>query len=340
MDKPLIDVPVSMIFFNRPDTLKKVFDAVREAKPTKLFLIQDGARDNREDDVINIEKCRKIFDDIDWDCEVTKIYADKNLGCGKRIYTGIKEVFTYVDRTIILEDDIVASQDFFRFCAEMLEKYKDDPRIIDIAGMNHTGTTERCPYSYFFSEIGSCWGWATWKRSWDKMEYNMDFLDDEYAIKCFLKLPMRTPKMRKDLVKDGFKRRDILQSGGKLSAWTYQFLMAGYLNSTLSVVPQRNLISNIGLTPESGHASNSINKIPKGLQRVFFAPVYEMSFPLKHPKYMIKDNDYAEEVYKILGIKPLRKFYRRIEGLVRQVIFMEKGDGRLLVQKVNKKLKS
>lgn len=339
MDKALIDIPVAMVFFNRPEPLKECFAAVRNVKPTKLFLIQDGPRQNNLSDLENIQKCRDVVSNIDWECEVRQIYSDENLGCGKRIYSGIKEAFSYVDRLVILEDDIVASKDFFTFCAEMLEKYKDDKRIIDIAGMNHCGITERCPYSYFFSEIGSCWGWATWKRSWELMQYELDFLEDKYAIDCFLNSIYKTKSERKRIIKDAKQRKEILDSGRRLSAWTFQFKMAGYFNSTLSIVPQKNLISNIGLTGDSSHASGSINKIPKGLQKVFFAKTYPLEFPLKHPKYIIEDNQYAKEVYKILGLTLFLKVTRRIEGVIRRIVFAEKGDIKKLFKRLFEKNK-
>ena len=182
----LIDVPVAMLFFNRPDTLEKVFAAVKEARPRQLFLIQDGARAGKNDEK-KIIKCREIVSDIDWDCEVIQDFSDVNLGCGKRMYTGVTNAFKHVDRLIIIEDDIVVSPDFFTFCAELLEKYKDDTRIHRISGMCHMGEYTKSPYSYAFSNISSCWGWATWKRSWDDMDYEMSFLDDRYTMECFRK---------------------------------------------------------------------------------------------------------------------------------------------------------
>ena len=147
MDKYLIDIPVAIIFFNRPDTLKKVFEAVRNARPSKLFLIQDGAREGRAEDAIKIAECRSVVADVDWECEVVRDYSDVNLGCGKRIYSGITNAFNTVDRIIIIEDDIVVTPDFFSFCIELLEKYKDDQRIHRISGMCHMGQYSKSPYS-------------------------------------------------------------------------------------------------------------------------------------------------------------------------------------------------
>ena len=122
MESYRTDVPVAIVFFNRPDTLKRVFEAVRAAKPERLFLIQDGARKGNQKDLENIEKCRSVVENIDWECEVSRDYSEENLGCGKRIFSGITKAFESVDRLIIIEDDIVVSPDFFRFCAENLKK--------------------------------------------------------------------------------------------------------------------------------------------------------------------------------------------------------------------------
>ena len=133
------DIAVAMIFFNRPNTLKTVFESVREARPSKLYLIQDGARANHPEDVENIAKCRGIVNNIDWECEVIRDYSDVNLGCGKRIFTGLGNVFTREKYAAIIEDDIVIGKSFLPFCREMCERYKDDQRIHMISGMNHLG---------------------------------------------------------------------------------------------------------------------------------------------------------------------------------------------------------
>ena len=119
MNKSKIDVPVFLIFFNRPDSFSKVFEAVREARPSKLFLACDGAREGNETDTFNSNLCKSIAENVDWECEVYKNYSDVNLGCGMRMYSGIKWAFEYVDRLIILEDDCVPHNDFFTFCYEL-----------------------------------------------------------------------------------------------------------------------------------------------------------------------------------------------------------------------------
>ena len=183
-----IDIPVALIFFNRPKQFKRVFEAVRKARPSKLFLIQDGARENNENDAVNIQKCRDILNDIDWECEVHTDFALKNLGCGRRIYTGLTNCFKEVDRLIILEDDCVPAQSFFAFCKDMLERYLDQRQVGMITGMNHLNTFEKVDSDYFFAKVGSIAGWATWKRTWDLVDYNMEFLNDNETIRVLKNL--------------------------------------------------------------------------------------------------------------------------------------------------------
>ncbi|MFR6298125.1 MAG: hypothetical protein ACLUML_02715 [Acutalibacteraceae bacterium] len=159
------DLAVLIVFFSRPETLKKVFEQVKKAKPAKLFLACDGARDGNKNDIENIEKCKAIVEDIDWDCKVYKDYAETNMGCGMRPQTAIKNAFDHTEQLIVLEDDCVPHRDFFPYMAEMLERYKDDTRIGLISGFNHFLDWNCGNYSYFFTKVGPMAGaWATWKR--------------------------------------------------------------------------------------------------------------------------------------------------------------------------------
>lgn len=326
--------PVMMLFFNRPNSLKKVFEAVKEARPEKLFLVQDGARIGKGDEGL-IEQCRKVVSDIDWDCEVYRNYSEENMGCGMRMYSGISWCFESVDRLIILEDDCVPNQSFFQFCDEILEKYKNDERINMISGMNHMGVYENTQYSYMFAKTGSCWGWATWRRAWKNVEYAMPFMEDEEALRLISGAV--TPKGYGDyLVKLGKERYKEYKSGNKLSAWTYQHGMSIHLNSQLIIVPTKNLITNVGLTENSTHAVSSLKKLPHATQKLFMMKTYSLEFPLKHPKYMIENVEYAKQVGKILGGN---KYGRMIEGYIRRIVFAEKGDYAMLSRKLCKKLR-
>ena len=153
-----IDVSVLILFFNRPDFLQKVFDEVKKARPSKLLLYQDGPRG--EQDMVGIEACRKVVEDIDWECEVHRNYLKENQGCDPSGFRSHQWAFSLADKVIILEDDVVPSQSFFPFCKEMLDRYENDERISMIAGFNVDEVTPDCNDSYFFTSVFSIWGWA------------------------------------------------------------------------------------------------------------------------------------------------------------------------------------
>lgn len=318
MDKYKIDVPVALIFFNRPDQLKRVFDMVKQSKPSKLFLIQDGARDSKQSDKKKMEECRKIVSDVNWKCDVYQNYSEENLGVGQRIYSGINWAFQHVDRLIILEDDCVPSESFFVFCKDLLEKYKHDQRINMISGMNHLGITD-IKESYFYSKRGAIWGWATWKRVWDLVEYDMDFMEKSETI-SLLKRSYYPRNSLNFLLKIGMKRYEQFKKGEKMSAWSFQFRMVRHLYSQSVIVPSKNLVTNIGITEDSTHASDSLKKLPKGIRRVFFMDSYELEFPLVHPKYLIEDKNYDKKIKKILGESKMTGLYRKISGKLLRIV--------------------
>lgn len=304
------DIPLALIFFARPDLLEVTFEAVRNAKPTKIFLIQDGARITSSSDLQNIIKCREIVDGIDWDCEVHKNYSDENLGCGMRIFTGLNWAFEHVDRLLVIEDDCVPAPSLFPFCAELLEKYKNDDRIGMISGMNNLGVYEDCPNDYFFSTSGSIWGWATWKRVWDKVEYDLDFLQDKYAANIVFQTDSKLKPMGKIL-------SNTLQSGKKLSSWSYQLGMNILLQNQLNIVPKHNMIHNIGMSEDGANSVSSLRFMPKGLRGLYYMKTYEYSFPLKHPKYVVNDLNFKKKLDRLMGDGyPIVQFYRRVESLV------------------------
>ena len=149
MKPALVDVPVLILFFNRPQQLSQVFEQVKKARPSRLFLYQDGARN--EHDLPGIKACREIVSQIDWECEVERFYQEKNFGCDPSEYISQKWAFSKVDKCIVLEDDDVPSVSFFRFCKEMLDKYEHDTRISMIAGFNPEEISKDIPYDYFFA---------------------------------------------------------------------------------------------------------------------------------------------------------------------------------------------
>lgn len=287
-------VPVALIFFNRPEPLERTFESIRSYKPDTLFLIQDGVRaTKKQTDLEKIEACREVVENIDWECNVIKIYSDKNLGCGFRIYSGVKEAFEHVDRLVIIEDDIICSSSFFTFCEEMLERYKDESHIHLVSGMNPLGAYERCPYSYFFSPGGgSIWGWATWKRVWDTFDYDMTWYEDKYVRESFLSRAVKGRKASEAVAKNF---NDMLRNGIKLTAWSASFGCTSHLYYRLNIIPKYNLTSNIGLTGDSVHATSNDNMLAPHVRALFNMKTYDLEQPLVHPKYMFADLDYENE---------------------------------------------
>ncbi len=331
------NVPVLMVFFNRAEPLKQVFQAVKEAKPSKLFLAQDGAREGNAADLENIEKCRQVVSQIDWDCEVFYNYSDVNLGCGRRMSSAISWAFESVDRLMILEDDCVPAGDFFPFCEELLEKYKDDTRVGLISAMNHLETYDNISHdSYIFCNSGAIWGWATWKRCWETYDFEMGFVD---KLDVFEKIKTwNYPSYyKRSLLSQGKDRVKTLKEGKKLSSWTFQCTMNRLLNHQLVIVPAVNMISNVGLTSDSTHASGSLKLIPKGLRRVFFMPVHNIQFPLTHPEYICCDDSFDKRVWKIMGLPKHIAVYRKVEGIFRRIVFGGKAEIKKMAKRLMKK---
>lgn len=309
--KSKIDVAVLILFFNRPHLLKEVFEQVKIARPSKLYLFQDGAREGRPDDIENVQKCRDIVEDIDWECEVHFNYQEKNNGCDPSEFLAQKWMFETEKMGIVLEDDDVPSQSFFPFCKELLEKYKDDQRINMICGMNNIEVADHCPYDYLFSISGSITGWASWKRVIDEWDEYIPFVDDEYAVKQFKQVyKHRLVKIDKILE----RRRQQNKSG---IAYYEAILSSNALTQNrLNIVPTKNLISNIGNNGESTHGVASLEMLPKGLRRIFNMKTYEYDFPLNHPPYVMEDLEFLKKIYRVMGKgHPFVNIYRLFESL-------------------------
>jgi hypothetical protein len=302
----------------RPRQFSLVFDQIKLARPSKLFLYQDGPRQNHPDDLLNILKCREIATNIDWDCEVNRFYQETNYGCDPSEYLAQKWFFSYVDQGIVLEDDDVPSQSFFPFCKEMLERYANDERINFIAGMNHLGEYSRFNESYFFSSTCSIWGWATWKRTIDQWDDKLSFLNDSSCLEL-LKINMGK-KLFNNKMKSWITHKN-------LGIPFYESILDSsvLLNSQFNIIPAKNLISNIGISESSTHSSDTLKKLPRKIRKLFFMKTYELEFPLKHPKYILIDNYYSKKVNKILANGyPLIKYMRRIETKIYKSYFMLK----------------
>ncbi|WP_214798867.1 hypothetical protein [Exiguobacterium sp. s50] len=316
MRKANIDVAVALIFFVRPDTLEQVFNKIREARPSKLFLIQDGARDNNINDEKLIQECRNIVSNVDWECEVYRNYSDINLGCGERPHTGISWVFEHVDKAIILEDDCVPAESFFEFCKIMLDKYETDNRIGIISGLNHFSEYDFGNNSYGFVKSGSIWGWATWKDRWQEYDFTMQKFNNEYLKKSLIDdiTPQFAARKRVNTWKNAY---NDIKNDRKVSYWDYQWGFVRHLNSWLSIVPKYNQITNIGIGLGSTHSGNNIELLPNKTRGFFFKDTKLLEFPLVDPNFVIADRNYDKRYYSIIYPNFMLKTINRIKRIIK-----------------------
>ena len=279
MDKYMIDVPVLLIFWKRYEIFKQTFEAVKKSKPSVLLFYQDGPKG--EEDIDELLKCRGLIDSIDWQCKIYSHFNDENVGCDPNVYNAIKWAFERVDKCIILEDDVVASFDFFRFSKEMLDKYEFDNRINMICGMNTQMQINR-ETSYIFSRFGSIWGWATWKRVIDQWDPTYGILNTYYVNNLLYYYPSK--------LELNYALGKVKKHAKSKTAYHESInLLSQISNYQLNIVPTVNLVKNIGLSNDSTHSTNDLKLLIKKQRILYNMDIYSMKFPLKHPKYITQD---------------------------------------------------
>lgn len=270
-----LETAVVLIVFNRPDTTKVVFDAIAAAKPRRLLLVADGPRSSRPGEVGLCDTVQSIIHNVDWQCEVLTNVSKENLGCQERVISGLNWAFNHVEEAIILEDDCVPHPSFFRFCQEMLQRFRNDARVGLIRGNNFVSPQQNADYSYYFSKIPSIWGWATWRQAWQR--YDRDLRD--------------WPSVRRNgVLREIFSRKavvdhwtNIFQSMHNRSGpntWDYQWVYTLLTNNMLSIAPNVNMVRNIGFGESATHTSDANSKWA-GLH------ANELDFPLAHPPYVV-----------------------------------------------------
>jgi len=275
-------VPVALIFFRR-QCVMSVLEKIRDYAPEQLFLIADGGRTPEEH--MQCQAVRRSVDEaIDWPCRVERIYSDRNLGCRGNIPRGITWVFSQVDQSIILEDDTVPTPDFFTFCAEMLERYADAPRVMTVSGTNYFPNCA-CfgDRSYLFSGYAETCGYATWARAW--YHYDADIqLWPAAKNRGFLKSVFlgQQEQVFWEKVFD-----EIWSRTCRCDPYDIQWLLASFLQNGLSIVPISNLVTNIGSGPEATHTQVNGKLLGRSIQT--------LSRPLKHPPVVVRNADFDQQ---------------------------------------------
>lgn len=310
MKKYKINVPVRINIWIREECLKKQFMVIKKVRPKVLFLISDGGRTDDEKEIIR--KNRNFIEkNIDWECTIYKLFEDENQGMYEMAMKSHKLVWSKVDRCILLEDDILPSESFFTFASILLERYKDDKRINLICGMNHLGIYENPDSDYFFSKQGSIWGIATWRRVYEDF-YDLSYRDSTYIYQL-LGIETKHDRWFWKHIK-AYYCDDLYE--GHVPGSEFYFELGVFAQNQLQIIPKKNLISNIGSTHDSTNA-DELDCLPKGIRRVFNMETYDLSFPIKHPKYVIPDSIYAKRLKKIMGFgHPLVNASRKMNRIL------------------------
>lgn len=271
-----MEVPLLLIHFNRPEMTRRQIEWLSAVQPRRLYVLCDGAREGRPEDVERTEKVRRQFDSIPWECEIRRCYRDENLGVYHNISQGISWFFEQVEAGIILEDDCLPHASFFPYCDELLQRFAGVEQVTTISG--YTGLETDLPIndSYCFSNYFSCWGWATWRRSWVAFDPDMNgFVDAAKWSEICRRLH---PSFRQKLYWKYIFNRVF---SGRTNSWAYRFLLSMWLRGGLAVVPKRNLIENTGFR---GDATNTAWHEERE------TAVRAMDTPMKHPSGAIQPN--------------------------------------------------
>jgi len=297
--------PIAFLVFNRPETTQKVFAEIAKARPHKLLVVADGPRRDRPGETDRCAEVRRIINGVDWDCEVLTNYAEENMGCAHRVSSGIDWVFENVDESIFLEDDCLPDPSFFRYCDEMLKRFRNDDRIMAISGDNFQFGSRPSNYSYYYSRYVHIWGWASWRRAWKFYDIRMarwpDVKKDGWLLDLFEN--KRDARYWEDVFEQAYH--------GKTGTWDYQWLFACWLQSGLSVIPSVNLVSNIGFGAGATHTGSGGGKFAAMATQT-------MTFPMANPPAIIRDSIADDNTNRLFfrtsRLSPMKRFVRQFFG--------------------------
>ena len=301
----MLNTPILLLIFNRPEETAKVFSKIRAQKPKQLYIAADGPRINHLSDTELCNQCREIVKKIDWDCEFKLLFRDQNLGCGEGPATAISWFFDHVEKGIILEDDCLPNKSFFTFCETLLSRYAMENEVMMICGTSYQSTSLD-KNTYYFSKYPHAWGWATWKNSWKKYSYSLTHESPEEI--CTVINSTFSDNRERRLWKYNM---DIIKNG--LDAWDYQWMYWIWKNNGLCIIPWKNTISNIGFGETATHTFDSDSSQSEMQQ-------YEIE-TIIHPK-QISLNQKADKVerYKVLVPTPFNYYRNRFIAAFKKLV--------------------
>jgi hypothetical protein len=294
-----VKTAVAFLVFNRPELTERVFEVIRRARPPRLLAVADGPRLHCPTDIEQCERVRAIFDRVDWECEVHRNFSATNMGCGKRVSSGLDWIFEQVEEAIIVEDDCLPEPSFFLFCEELLERYRHDERVGFIGGVSFQRDHHPRPNSYYFSRGHYIWGWASWRRAWRGYDFEM----------------RKWPRLREN----GWLHKLFTDKGvvryytysfdqtynRRIDTWDYQWFFHCWVRNMWEIMPNVNLVTNIGHHEASATHTRARSKIQN-------VPAHPIPFPLTHPSQVALDgqSDRANEA--------ARRFSLLTDALIRR----------------------
>jgi hypothetical protein len=288
------------VIFNRPDTTNRVFEQIRAARPARLYVAADAPRPNNTTDELLCKQTRAIIDRIDWDCELKTLFNEANRGCRQGVSAAVTWFFDNEEDGIILEDDCLPSNSFFKFCDNLLEKYRDDTRIRHITGCNLQLGKKWGEFSYYFSNRVHIWGWASWRRVWNDYDLHLSKYH-EPEIRERLQNIYQDP-----LVVESWLNifKDV--KAGKVNSWAYPLDFINFFNNGLVIIPNENLISNIGfggdatntLSTESVYANLPVAEIDEITDPVFILPEKRADLTIINRDFKIEEQRRKQNALK------------------------------------------
>lgn len=312
------DIPVCLFMFQRKDTVLRIIERISHVKPKKMYLISDQGRN--EDEKLRVKECREAVENaINWECEIIKDYASENRGVFGNIGMGAMRVFQHEETAIFLEDDNLPEVTFFPYCKEMLERYKDNDRIVWVCGTNYLADySNDTNDSYMFTQHLLPCGWASWKKKFEKY-YDAYFSNFNDSVIARMKPGYRNNPLYKQQIEVIQRERDRMKNGKPFRSWDYQMCFSIRANDLLGISPAKNQIKNIGVDAFSEHGG--VTFADKMTKRFCGMPSHPLEFPLKHPATILIDPVYEAKIGNIILYpldwrirKPFGKLKRKILG--------------------------
>lgn len=277
--------PVLLIAWRRPNTLREAIAAVRGAGPERVYVACDGPDPSRLGEVEAVTQTRQTIDsEIDWDCQIQKLYSNENLGCRYGVSKAISWFFEQEGEGIILEDDCVPHADFFPFCSELLERYRFDQTVCCVTGNNFQNGQTRATASYYFSKYPHCWGWATWRRAWRNYSSNFDFWPQWKESREWKHLFSHSRERRH------WERIFDQVHAGKLDSWASVWLASVWKVGGLTATPAQNLVTNIGFGTDATHTKQRSANLS--------VPAVGLGTPMRHPAAKVAHDEADTYVFE------------------------------------------